>query len=170
MKTPREILFERHRQAQPRLDAVRWKALATLSPAEDATRAHPEEGLAKSLVSQSSDLADANPALESARGNVLFILAFLKKAWLELIWRSRRVWAGMGVLWLAARAANLEMKTTSPEVPAVRSAVSRELAQAFEEQRRLLAELLPPADPPLVIITRPNARPRSERLTLFKGC
>ena len=138
MKTPREILLERHRQAEPKLDAVRRKALAALPGAEDAARAHPE--------------------------------GMLKKVWLELIWPSRRAWAGMAALWLAVLAANLEMKATSPPVPAVRSAAGRELVHAFEEQRRLLAELLPPPSPPPAVPTRPNARPRSERPTGFKGC
>src|SRR5260221_7112189 len=110
MKTPREILFERHHQAGPGLDAVRQKALDALPAPEDITRAHPG--------------------------------AVLKKVWLELIWPSRRAWAGMAALWLAVLAANLEMKATSLAVPATRSAAGRELVRAFEEQRRLLAELL----------------------------
>jgi hypothetical protein len=138
MKTPREILFERHRQSEPRLDVVRRKALALLPVAKDAARAYPE--------------------------------AVLKKVWLELIWSSRRSWAGMAAIWLAVLAANLEMNATSQAVPAVRSVGGREWVQGFEEQRRLLAELLPPLSPPPATLAPANARPRSERPTLFKGC
>src|SRR6267154_2644779 len=137
MKTPREILFERHRQARPGLDAVRQKALAGVLAAQDAGRAHPE--------------------------------AILKKVWLELIWPSRRAWAGMAALWLAVLAANLEMKASSTTVPTVRSAHTRELAQAFKEQQRLLAELLLPVSPPPAAPARSNPGPRSERLTLSKA-
>ena len=33
MKTPRELLFERHRAAEPKLDALRQKTIATLAKA-----------------------------------------------------------------------------------------------------------------------------------------
>jgi hypothetical protein len=35
MKTPRELLFERHRHTQPRLDALREKVVAGFSKAEE---------------------------------------------------------------------------------------------------------------------------------------
>lgn len=88
---------------------------------------------------------------------------------MELIWPSRRAWAGMAGLWLGLLAANLEMNATSPRVPAVRYAYNHELVRAFEEQQRLLAELLPPVSQPPPAPARPNARPRSERSTLFKA-
>jgi hypothetical protein len=145
MKTPREILFERHRQAEPKLDAVRRKALASLPAAGSVISPH----------------SNTRAAFHRAR-------AALRKAWLELIWPSRRVWAGMAVIWLVVLAANLEMKTTT-NVSAVRSAHTRELARAFEERQRLLAELLLPASPPPATPARSDPGPRSERLTLFKA-
>jgi hypothetical protein len=74
----------------------------------------------------------------------------------------------MAALWLVVLAANLEMKATT-NVPAVRSAHTRELARAFEERQRLLAELLLPVGPPPAAAARSNPGPRSERLTLFKA-
>jgi hypothetical protein len=145
MKTPREILFERHRKAEPKLDAVRRKALAALPAAGSVNNAH----------------FNTPGAFHRAR-------AVLGKAWLELIWPSRRAWAGMAVLWLVVMAANLEMKATT-NVPAARSAHTRELARAFEERQRLLAELLLPASPPPATPARSDPGPRSERLTLFKA-
>jgi hypothetical protein len=145
MKTPREILFERHRQAEPKLDAVRRKALAALPAAGSVHNAH----------------FNTPGAFRRAR-------AVLGKAWLELIWPSRRAWAGMAVLWLVVMAANLEMKATT-NVPAVRLAHTRELARAFEERQRLLAELLLPASPPPAAAALSNPGPRSEWLTLFKA-
>src|SRR5689334_17355107 len=114
MKTPREILFERHRQAEPRLNKVRRQALAEL------TAARSEAGLRQSRSE-----------------------GLLKKIWLELIWPSRRAWAGMATLWLALLAVNFGMKATATSSTAGRSARSGELVRALEEQRRLLAELLP---------------------------
>lgn len=141
MKTPREILFERHRQAEPRLDEVRRQALAEL------TAASREDGLRRSRSER-----------------------LLKKIWLELIWPSRRAWAGMAALWLALLAANFGMKATAASSTAGRSAHRGELVQALEEQRRLLAELLPISKPPPVEPPRPGSRPRSQRVALFKNC
>ncbi len=143
MKTPREILFERHRRAEPKLDAVRRKALVA---AGSVNKAH----------------FNIHASFQSA-------LAVLRKAWLELIWPSRRAWAGMAALWLVALAANLEMKATSTTVPTVRSAHPRELARAFEEQQRLLAELLLPVPPPPGAPARSAPGPRSEQLTPLKA-
>jgi hypothetical protein len=144
VKTPREILFERHRRTEPRLDEVRRQVLAALPASRGA-------------YSALSRLQVGAPSV-------------LRKAWLELIWPSRRAWAGMAGLWLAVAAANLGMRATSPVAPGVRRAAFREVAQAFEEQRRLLAELLPPAKPPATEPVRSSPRPRSERTVTFKAC
>jgi hypothetical protein len=146
MKTPRGILLERHRQAEAKLDAVRRNALATLPAAEAAG------------------------ALRAARSGALLLRAALSKAWLELICPCRRAWAGMAALWLALAAANLGMKAAFPTGPALASAPARELGQALEEQRRLLAELLPPVQPPAIQPARPSRRSRSERPAMLKAC
>jgi hypothetical protein len=146
MKTPGEILFERHRQTDPRLDAVRRNALDVLAASESAA------------------------ALQSSRREGLWIGAVFREVWLELVWPSRRAWAGMAALWLVVLTANLEMKAAFPAAPAVRSAPARELAQAIEEQRRLLAELLPPLKPSPPAPARPGPRPRSERPAILKAC
>jgi hypothetical protein len=145
MKTPREILLERHRQAEPLLDEIRRKVL---------------------VVAASSSAA----VPETRRDPGRLIWLALKQAWMELIWPSRRVWAGMVVLWLVVGAVNLQMNTPVQGVPAAQSAPVRELAQGLEEQRQLLSELLQTpktltAEPP-----RPNPRPRSERQLTFRSC
>jgi hypothetical protein len=76
MKTPREILLERHRRAEPGLDEVRRKAL---------------------VVVVASSSAETSETVRDPGGP---ILAALRKAWMELIWPSRRAWAGLAVLWL----------------------------------------------------------------------
>jgi hypothetical protein len=126
MKTPREILFARHRQAEPKLDAVRRKALVALQPAGSTE---------------------------------LPVRAWFRAAWRELVWPSRRAWAGMAALWLALLGANLGMKAAAPVAPTARSVPVREIARAFEEQRRLLAELLPPNEPPPVQPEVRNPKP-----------
>lgn len=146
MKTPREILFERHRQAEPKLDAVRRKALAALPTAGSVNKAHFN---IRAAFHRAPDV--------------------LRKSWLELIWPSRRAWAGFAILWLAMLVANLEMKATSTTVPAGQSARTPALARAFEEQQRLLSELFLPVSPPPAARTRSDSSPRSQRVTLFKA-
>lgn len=152
MKTPREILFQRHRQVEPKLDAVRRKALAMLPMSEES-------------IGTRLEISGSRQGVYSFHRAV----GVLRKAWLELIWPSRRMWAGMAALWLVVLAANLEMKATSTTVPAVRSAHTRELARAFQEQQRLLAELLLPVNPPSAAPARSAPGPRSEQMTLFKA-
>jgi hypothetical protein len=143
MKTPREILLERHRQAEPKLDEVRRKALDVV--------AAPSTGETWETTGD-----PGGP-----------ILAALKKVWRELIWPSRRAWAGLAVLWLVVGVANLEMKHSVQGVPPARPAPVRELAQGLEEQRRLLSELLQSPKIQLGERQRVTPRRRSEgRLTL----
>jgi hypothetical protein len=146
MKTPREILLERHRNAEPRLDEVRRKALAAVA---------------------SSSSAEAS---ETARDPGGLIQLALMKAWMELIWPSRQAWAGIAALWLVVGAANLEMKDPVRGVPAARPAPVRDLAQGLEEQRRLLSELLQTPKTGLAERQPATPKPRSERPLTLRPC
>ena len=160
MKTPREILFERHRRAEAKLDQVRMKVIASVQQSPHRFR----------TATDDHDVSLVGLSYEFATSATLSIAAVLRKVWLELIWPSRRAWAGMAALWLAVLAANLGMKATSRPAPAVRATPSRELVRALEEQRRSLAELLPPFTPAPIKTSRPSDRPRSERRMPFKEC
>jgi hypothetical protein len=144
MKTPREILLARHSQIEPKLDAIRQQALAALPRVKEVE---------ETQVSRSEGFSS---------GSVL------RKVWLELIWPSRRAWAGMATLWVAVLAVNLAMKANSPAGTVVRSAPAREVVRAFAEQQRLLTELLPPTEPAPLQPPQRSERPRSERPTTFK--
>ncbi len=145
MKTPREILFEHHRNAGPKLDAIRRTALAELPDAVVETAA-------------------------SAVRERQWIRTALEKPWLELIRPCQRVWAGMAVLWLVVLAANLEMRATSPSAPRGQTVPAREIVRALQEQQRFLTELLPAPEPQPAPLPRTSSRPRTERALPFKTC
>lgn len=76
MKTPREILLERHKNSNGKLDAIRQAAVKQLrGGAHESRRRHVEDA----------------PALW--RG--------LRLCWQELVWPCRRVWLGLAAAWLA---------------------------------------------------------------------
>ena len=125
MRTPRQILFERHLDAIPQLDRIRATVLSSNLPRFDETTKHRERNL---------------------------IAAILLKPWRELISPCRRAWAGLTVVWLALLAINLA--TSEKQQDGRPKASSAEVAAALEQRRQLLAELFhprpaaPPEPPP----------------------
>jgi len=85
MKTPREILFARHRAAEPRLDAIREAVVSGLSP--QGTRPH-----------------SLSPGVQAPWCGRLTTL------WRELILPSRRIWAGLATVWLGLVIVNLAQR------------------------------------------------------------
>src|SRR5579872_2469110 len=83
--------------------------------------------------------------------------------WRELIWPCRRAWAGMAALWLVLWAVNSGMSDAPQAAMTARAPSTAEMFQALEEQRRTLAELLPPANSQPAEPRRHNTQPRSER-------
>ena len=144
MKTPREILLARHQAAEPKLDAVRHAVVMEL--------------YAKTQRSEDAKVSETSGVFASLR-------LCVKKLFRELIWPCHRAWAGLAVVWLAVLAFNtyhVERGTTI----VVKSAPARsEMRLAFQEQRRVLAEIIGPK--PRAVIAkpprRPNTQPRSER-------
>ena len=138
MKTPREVLLNRHKEADAKLDALRAKVLAEEFPQVHAKSGH------------------RSPALPLRIG---------LKIWLEIIQPYRRAWAGMAVLWLVIWSVNIHLSGDRQVISGQHSASSPDIFQAMEEQRQLLVELIPagesqPAEPP-----RRVPQPRSERHT-----
>ncbi len=138
-KTPREILFERHRSAEPRLDAVRRTAL--------------REALSRSALTAEATDATAEFSLADLLGRL----------WTELFWSCRRSWAGLAVAWLLI--VTINYFTLEPPLLARTAATDATPAilSFLLEQKRLRAQ--PPDAPPLPEpATVPYVpRPRSER-------
>jgi hypothetical protein len=113
MKTPREILFERHRAAEPKLDAVRETALASLAqaPARTALREQDSPNLA----------------------------ACLRERLLSFRWH----FAALGAAWLVVLLLSIDHSPVSVPAIASQSIPSpRQLSLALRENRRQLLELI----------------------------
>ncbi len=91
--------------------------------------------------------------------------------WHELIWPCRHAWAGIAALWLVMWALNWERPATSNSGSSGSSASVAGLAQTLEDQRQILAELIPPANfPPAEPPRRNGSPPRSERQKSWAAC
>jgi hypothetical protein len=147
MKTPREILFERHRASEPALDEIRKRALS------------------EALGASAGQVAAENGHLRGpATGGAL------ANFWREVIWRSRLAWIGMAACWVLLWMVNRQLDPVSTTVVSARSRPTAETVRAFEEQQRLLAELLQPAAPAPAEPARPRPQPRSELRTTLRAC
>lgn len=124
MKTPRDILLQRHQSTVPKLDVIRQDIVAKLN--NNVTR---EQSLPAALVS--------------------LFLGCSKNIWLELIWPSRRIWAGLVAVWILIFAANFSMRDHSQLQIAK---ASPQMILAFQQQEQMLTELIgpiAPGDPPV---------------------
>jgi anti-sigma factor RsiW len=103
---------------------------------------------------------------ERVRERGLSIIVY-RIIWRELIWPSRFAWTGMAALWLVMLAVNGRLSDHRMIEACAHPASPQEMAQAWEEQNRVLAELTQPA---FVVPAAPSAppRPRSERARDWK--
>ena len=136
MKTPREILSGQHRLAESKLDAIRSEVVAQC-----------REGR-RVVVAKS----------------VLTYLPVL--LWRELIFPSRRTWAGIAAAWALILVVNFSLrdpgqggaaKVTAPEM------------MSFQEQQKLVNELLADRFVPVDFDRQKTftPRPRSERVVVL---
>ena len=137
MKTPRELLLERHQSAEAKLKTIR---------ADDLAR-H-----ARASANQPSRQLQSSFSRASAA----------RQFWQEALWPWRRVWLGLASVWLVLLALNLATdegpKMASHKTPPP----DPELMAALREQRRLMLELIEPSAP--APASRPKATgPRSEQ-------
>jgi hypothetical protein len=123
MKTPREILLERHQSATSKLDAIRQEVLA----------------------------AELESIRRPAKGGRAFIpfASLPLKLWQELVLPYRRIWSVIATVWVAVIAIN--MATESGESWRIARSAAKptpEVLAALKEQRLLMAQLLEPMSSP----------------------
>lgn len=133
MKTPRDILLERHRAADPKLDAIRREVVW------EGRRA-------------------AVPKFRVADTATLPVLI-----WRELIIPSRRIWAGLAATWILIFVFNFAQRDPAELMARKTPPPSPEMILTFRQQERLLAELIGPNEPQAVAPPKPFLpQPRSE--------
>ena len=120
MKTPREILFDRHRYVEPKLDRI-WTRIA----------ARPAVAPYQQPIEMESPVG-----LDRRASRVVFVF------WRELIWPCRRVWAGLACVWAFIIVLNVANREAGPQPTGRTTPPSREEMQALAEQRRMLAQLI----------------------------
>ena len=123
MKTPRDILLERHQATAPKLDAIRREALNVA--ADVNRRKQPVRELTFAAT-----LANA-----------------IRLSFWELIWPCRRTWAGLAAVWIALFIFNVSQRDKAELAARKLPPPSPEAIMAWRQQERLLAELIGPSAP-----------------------
>ena len=138
MKTIRELLLERHAQAEPKLDTIRKEVVETVAASANKNR---EFTFAATLK------------------------RCLAAPFRELIWRPRWIWSGLAAVWLLILAMNLHLHADAPRFAGKSSPNTAEVILTLREQERVVAELTGRSDSAAVIAPkRQESRPRSEVL------
>ncbi|MGA2246802.1 MAG: hypothetical protein ABSH48_17560 [Verrucomicrobiota bacterium] len=148
MKTPREILLNRRRAVEPRLDAIRQAAIASVTARRPgAAQAHaPKPNWAGALAS--------------------FCLA----PWRELVLPSQRVWTGLAAVWAVLILINVSQRDTAGGVN-TRHASAPSVMASWQVQQHWMNELLADrSTPPDIDRPRNSApRPHSEHTGIATG-
>jgi hypothetical protein len=140
MKTPREILLARHRAAEPKLDAIRQAAVATIRDRRPAVMTTGEAGL-----------------------QALW-WHWATAPWRELILPSRRIWTGLAAVWIILIIVNVSQRDAG--AGKARSGGGIAPMASWQVQQRWMNELLADRSSPPDVDRPRNAapRPRSEHL------
>jgi hypothetical protein len=92
------------------------------------------------------------------------LLSTLNSQLSNLLWPHPTAWAGLAAVWLVILGVHLTMRDATPLLAKRASPASPQVFMAFQEQERLLAELLGPREAPVAEPPKPvPPRPRSER-------
>ena len=118
MKTPREILFQRHESAAPKLDAIRREVVEVAADVNRRKQPVRELTFAATLASA------------------------IRLSFLELVWPCRRTWAALAAVWIALFIFNVSQRDKSELAARKLPPPSPEAIMAWRQQERLLAELI----------------------------
>jgi hypothetical protein len=111
MKTPKEILLAAHQALAPRLDQMREDVLAA------------ELGGAGNVSTKRRNSFAAVPV----------------KLWNELIWPSRRAWAGLAAVWVALAVVHFSQRGNEKETS---SNPDPQMLAEWDEQQKILEQFI----------------------------
>ena len=95
-------------------------------------------------------------------------LSALRDQLVALLWPRPLAWAGLAAIWLLILGLNASTPAPTTRLARRTAPPSPQVFMAFQEQARLLAELIGPRDIPAAVKPRTGgARPRSERSSGF---
>jgi hypothetical protein len=139
MKTLREVLFEQHQAAEPKLDAIREQVVASLAP-------------------DAPIRANRMPPVMPRRASTL------ESGWRQFLWSLRWHLAGLSTVWLVVLALSIDRSAApTPELAKWSVPSSRQLLAALRENQRQLRELTgAPAAEPAPKPQKPAPSPRSQ--------
>ena len=161
MKTPREVLFEQHQAAEPKLDAIREKVVAGVAQTSKS---------AVSRVSQPARRWDGLPTWKSAIRQVgepalrSDGMSALEAGWRQFLWSLRWYLAGLSAVWLVVLALSIDQSPAPTREVAKRNVPSsRQLLAALRQNQRQLRELIgAPAAEAAPEAPQPAPSPRSQ--------
>jgi hypothetical protein len=138
--------FEKRLQRQPlRQVPAEWRE-EILSAARQASLSHHASRVTHHAPPSRSLLSTINSQLST------------------LLWPHPAAWAGLAAVWLVILGINLTTRDAAQAVAKNASPVSPQVFMAFQEQERLLSELIGPRETPVAERPKPvPSRPRSER-------
>lgn len=140
MKTPKDILFARHRPVETKLDAIRREVVATVRD-------------------QSAREAKQIAATDRRQNGVNW--------WRQLIWPGPRAWGALAAVWILIFALKLSTRDETHAL-ARKSTVPPEAIAELRQQRLFFAELIGmretrDAEPPKSFAPRPRSERRYEK-------
>ena len=175
MKTLREILLERHRGVEPKLDRISAEVVATeadrLKVAQTSESAVSQVSNLRPLTTPSAPPGFNRLPTGSRRYSRLGGLRYMAlRVWQELILPSRRIWAGLAAVWVVLVVINAGQSKSAPGSNTVAASAKPEVMQAIAEQKRLLAELLQAGNPQPAERPRAAGRPRTQGVAQWRAC
>ena len=131
MKTPREIILDRHRAAEEKLNAISAQDLAAY--AQTSTIKEPDSSTGRLAA----------------------------RFWHEAIWPWRRAWAGFAAVWLGIVALHFASGDSPSSTISEAARANPQVIVVLEQQKQLLAQLLGPVSAPKETRSQPAPRSES---------